>query len=281
MDDVDVNKFTSVGQIWSRQMNRVPARNLLIVAIAFLSASSSFLAAQQDSQGDDPTVSDIGKFAEVAPPPVTRIVMFSSGLSQLVHEGTVTGNQSVSMRFSEHDVDDVLKSLVFEDQGGGSIRSVQYNPAPDAQDVAATNLGPALTLAQTLQKYRGEKVEVQTADKTITGSILSVENRQTDEAFIETLTLVNEDGFISIPVNDFRAINFVDEKLRKEFGLAMSGLKKSRLANSKEIVLLFEGEGERKVRFSYNVDSPIWRMTYRLDLGTTLQRSKVGLTSTM
>ena len=216
--------------------------------------------------GADATL-DADAFTEVDPPPIRRIVNFNAGLSQMTHEGEVEGNQKIRMRFSEHDVDDVLKSLVFQDLGGGKIRSVEYNPAPDAQDVAASNLGPAMTLAQTLQEYRGEQVEIETKTKTHTGAILSVENRQTENSFIETLTIVNDEGFVSIPINEFVRVNFVDEKLRKEFNLAMTGLKKARMANTKEIVLLFEGQGKRKVRFSYNVDSPIWRMTYRLDLG--------------
>lgn len=218
-------------------------------------------ASTQEPQEDEGS-----KFKQADPPPVTRIVMFNSGLSQVIHEGTVDGNRKVNMRFSGHDVDDVLKSLVFEDKSDGIVRSVEYNPAPDNQDVAARNLGPAMTLAQTLQKYRGEVVVINTRDKTIKGSVLSVENRQTREAFVETLTIVNEEGFVSIPLNDFSSINFEDEKLREEFNLAMAGLKKTRLASSKELNLLFEGEGERNVRFSYNVDAPIWRMTYRLDL---------------
>ena len=149
--------------------------------------------------------------------PVKRIVMFNSGLSQIVHEGKIDGNRRVNMRFSGHDVDDVLKSLVFEDANDGTVRSVEYNPAPDNQDVAAQNLGPAMTLAQTLQKYRGEIVEIKTGVSTLKGAILSVENRQSRDTFIETLTIVNEQGFVSIALNDFESINFENEKLREEF----------------------------------------------------------------
>ena len=66
--------------------------------------------------------------------------MFSSGLSQLNHEGTVDGNSQINMRFDRNDIDNVLKSLVFEDTGGGLIHSVEYPPALDALDVAAEKL---------------------------------------------------------------------------------------------------------------------------------------------
>ena len=171
------------------------------------------------------------------------------------------------MKFSRHDVDDVLKSLVFEDKSGGIVRSVEYKPAPDSQDVAAQELGPAMTLAQTLQKYRGESVTIEIGDgKTVGGNILSVENRQVGKEFVETLTITNPSGFLSIPIHEFKRIQFDNNELRREFELAMAGLTKGRQAEAKQLDLLFEGKGERNVRYSYNVDAPIWRMTYRLDL---------------
>ena len=229
-------------------------------------AAASSSSAQQDTPENTAEEAEAEQFKNIDPPLVKRIIMFNSGLSQVIHEGQVDGNCRINMRFSEHDVDDVLKSLVFEDKSGGSVRSVEYNPAPDNQDVAAKSLGPAMTLAQTLQKYRGETVEIQAKNTKLNGSILSVENRQTRDGFVETLTIVNDDGFVSIALSDFDSINFDNEKLREEFTLAMAGLQKTRLASSKELNLLFQGDAEREVRFSYNVDAPIWRMTYRLNL---------------
>ncbi|MEE2825515.1 MAG: hypothetical protein VYE64_02685 [Planctomycetota bacterium] len=223
------------------------------------------------AQSDKPTTPSTGevedKFVETDPPPVTRIIMYNSGLSQFIHEGSVTDNRRVGMNFSLHDIDDVLKSLVFEDKGGGVVRAVEYKPAPDNQDVAAEKLGPAMTLAQTLQKYRGEAVTITTTKgNQLQGNVLSVENRQSGDDFVETVTIANDDGFFSVPINEFASIQFDDEKLRDDFKLAMAGLSKSRVADAKKIELLFEGEDARDVAFSYNVDAPIWRMTYRLDL---------------
>ena len=257
-----------------RPTAKLPCRVLSVALTAFIFGISSIpvngwgFQANSVQQAETPTPPEATteEFQEAAPPPVKRIIMFNSGLSQIVHEGTLNDSRRVNMRFSEHDVDDVLKSLVFEDFGGGTVRSVEYNPAPDNQDVAAQNLGAALTLAQTLQKYRGESVTIKTETGELRGSILSVENRQTESGFVETLTVVNDSGFVSLPINEFQSINFENEKIRTEFQLAMAGLQKTRLANSKEISLLFNGKGKRRVRYAYNVDSPIWRMTYRLDL---------------
>ncbi len=244
----------------------VPAILVVTVSMVFFAGSSSTFG-QQTDQENEPPVEAKNKFVESEPPPVTRIIMYNSGLSQFIHEGNVTDNQRVGMSFSLHDIDDVLKSLVFEDQGGGIVRAVEYKPAPDNQDVAAEKLGPAMTLAQTLQKYRGEAVTINTkSGEKIVGNVLSVENRQSGKDYVETLTITNDAGFISVPVNEFASVQFDDEKLREEFKLPMAGLSKSRVADAKTIELLFEGDDARDVAFSYNVDAPIWRMTYRLDL---------------
>ncbi len=247
---------------------------LLFVAsgILWTATVGSLSAVAQETEKPE---SESEEFKNVEPPPIKRIVMFNSGLSQFIHSGNVDGNVRVEMKFTVHDVDDVLKSLVFEDQGGGMVRAVEYKPAPDSQDIAARKLGPPMTLAQTMQKYRGEEITVSHADGAdIIGSIVGVENRQDGISFVETLTLVNDDGFISVSLTEVKQIRFSDEKLREEFKQAMVGLTKTRTTNLKTLGLLFEGEGERKVRFSYNVDAPIWRMTYRLEVGngtSTLQ----------
>ena len=239
-----------------------------ILFLCFVFSTHGTIAhAQQNKLAAPPKAEVQDKFVETDPPPVTRIIMYNSGLSQFIHEGNVTDNQRVGMNFSLHDIDDVLKSLVFEDKGGGVVRAVEYKPAPDNQDVAAEKLGPAMTLAQTLQKYRGEAVTIATTKgKQFQGNVLSVENRQSGDDFVETVTITNDDGFFSVPINEFASVQFDDEKLREDFKLAMAGLSKSRVADAKKIELLFEGEKARDVAFSYNVDAPIWRMTYRLDL---------------
>lgn len=205
-----------------------------------------------------------GEFAEVTPPPIRRMVLFNSGVAQVVHAGEVEGNARVTMAFTRHDVDDVLKSLVFEDLDGGTVRSVEYKPAPDAEDVAAREFGPPMTLAQLLQAYRGEEVEVVRADGASTGAIVGVENRQRGALQEETVTLLGQGGLYSISLNEIEQIQFLDPAVRKQFELAMSGIARSRSQRGKSLGLLFAGEGERRIRYSYNVDAPIWRMSYRL-----------------
>ena len=108
-------------------------------------------------------------FKDTVLPPVKRIVLYNSGVGQLQHEGTVEGNERVTLKFSAHDVSDVLKSLAVSDDGDGHIRAIEYQPAPDPEDIAANDIGQPMTIAQLLQSMRGETVILEAGDKTVNG----------------------------------------------------------------------------------------------------------------
>ncbi len=199
-------------------------------------------------------------------PPLRRLVLYNSGVGQLQHQGQVEGKQRFEIKFSSHDVDDVLKSLVFADEGGGNVRAVEYQPAPEPEDVAANTVGMPMTLAQLIQRFRGEAVTLTIGGTQVTGTIYGVENRTEGEQVRETIVLLNDDGLQSVELARVDRVHFDKEELRRTLGEAMQGVVKSRKANQKTLELLFDGEGQRDVRFAYVVDMPIWRMTYRLSI---------------
>ena len=206
------------------------------------------------------------EFEKADLPPLKRIVMYNSGVGQMQHAGKVAGKQRMEIRFGNHDVNDVLKSIVFDDKGGGSVKAVEYQPAPEPEDVAANRIGQPMTLAQLLHRFRGEKVELERGRFAYSGIIYGVENRTKGNIVEETVILITDEGMEAVGLSDVTKTRFVNDELREEMKLAMAGLAKSRKANTQGLELLLEGEGERDVEFAYVVDMPIWRMTYRLSL---------------
>ncbi len=197
-------------------------------------------------------------------PPLTRLVLYNSGVGQLQHGGQIDGKARVEIRFGSQDVDNVLKSLVFSDSGGGLARAVEYKPAPDPEDVAARTIGAPMTLAQLMQRFRGERISLIHGASEVQGIIYGVENRTEDDQVVETLVLINEQGLQSVALPTVDRVQFDKEELRTELEQALSGLVKSRKANQKKLDLLLEGAGKREVGFAYVIDMPIWRMTYRM-----------------
>src|SRR5262249_29149216 len=121
--------------------------------------------------------------------PVTRITLFSSGVGYFHREGQIDGNARIDLQFPQETINDLLKSLVLQDTGGGRVATIHYdnrNPIDKTLKSFAIDLTGNPSLAQLLHQVRGEKIELVTyADKaasgqaeTITGLIVGVEHQK-------------------------------------------------------------------------------------------------------
>src|SRR5215831_20225215 len=59
--------------------------------------------------------------------PITRVVLFNSGVGYFSRSGEVTDDARVDLAFPESDINDLLKSMVLEDFGNGRIAAVSYD----------------------------------------------------------------------------------------------------------------------------------------------------------
>src|SRR5262249_57119441 len=62
--------------------------------------------------------------------PIRAVVLFNSGVGYFQREGQVEGDARVDLSFPASEVNDLLKSLVLQDLGGGQVTAVSY----DSQD---------------------------------------------------------------------------------------------------------------------------------------------------
>lgn len=206
--------------------------------------------------------------------PVTRAVLFSSGVGYFEHTGAVTGNTSMPLNFKADQINDVLKSMVLMDTGGGNVTSVSY-PSQEPVERALRSFGVDISgdpsLPELLDQLRGTKVVVLAPDK-IAGSILSVQTRTRVVGDPPTkieehlLTLVTETGIRTVSLDSVQSLTLSDVKLQQELNQALSLLVQSRDKDRKPVTINFEGEGKRNVRVGYLVETPVWKTSYRLDL---------------
>ena len=59
--------------------------------------------------------------------PIGQVVLFSSGVGYFQREGEVQGNARVDLTFPVQDINDLLKSMVLQDLGGGHVSAVNYD----------------------------------------------------------------------------------------------------------------------------------------------------------
>ena len=83
--------------------------------------------------------------------PINRVVLFSSGVGYFQREGEVTGNADVNLAFPVNDINDLLKSMVLRDLGGGRISVVSLD---SSDPVEKTLKSFALDLTQNSQLRR-------------------------------------------------------------------------------------------------------------------------------
>jgi hypothetical protein len=219
------------------------------------------------SQGD-------GKDKPASEIPVKRIVMFSSGVAFYERNGQVEGDATVDLKFNTRDINDLLKSMVLQDDGGGRVSTVSYgskDPVTRALRTFSIDLTSNPTLADLLSQVRGEKIEIDSPSK-LTGTIVGIEKRQKpvgDSQSVEVtyLNLLTDDGLRSVALDSVGRIKLANPKLDAELRQALLVLAMGNTKDKKSVTLNFTGAGKRPVRVGYIQESPIWKTSYRLVLG--------------
>lgn len=215
------------------------------------------------------------------PLPIRQVVLFNSGVGYFQREGVVKGDARLELSFPVSEVNDLLKSLVLQDLGGGHISTVNYDSHDPIDKILRSfmvDLNNNPTFGQILNQTRGEKVEVtyRPAEakqplKTI-GAIVGLEVKKrpvakdTPPVDQDYLNLSTPGGVSSIAMDDVLAVQFLNPTLQKEFQRALEVLAGSHDVQKKKVSLGFTGNGERAVRVGYVVDRPIWKTSYRLRL---------------
>lgn len=240
------------------------AAGALLVVVVFWSSVGLAVAGQNDAKPDSK-----------ASLPLKNVVLFSSGVGFFEHRAEVDGNAQIDLKFNVDDINDLLKSMVLQDLGGGRISTVTYtskDPITKTLKTFSIDLTDNPTLAQILGQVRGEKVEVEAPNKMI-GTIVGLEKqkrkiKKDDEEIVEidVLNLLTDEGLKSLPLEQVAGIKLLDPKLNDDFRQALLVLASGHATDKKTVTLKFDGEGKRPVRVGYIQESPIWKTSYRLVL---------------
>ncbi|MFZ5830421.1 MAG: hypothetical protein ACOY3P_10050 [Planctomycetota bacterium] len=250
-------------RLWKR-----PGGMLLATALCALLAGASAFA-QEERAGGEVGPQD----AKQENLPLRRVVLFSSGVGFFEHAGSISGGAEVPLRFRTEEINDVLKSLVVEDEGGGQAPTVTYaskDPISKTLKTFAFDLTENPALWQLLAQVRGERVELEAPNK-ITGTIIGVETQRKkvgDDEFIDVhlLNLLTDEGLRSVPLDTVSRIQLTNDALESELRKALAVLATAHDSEKKTVTVNFAADGQRKVRLGYVQESPIWKTSYRLVL---------------
>src|SRR5262249_10966202 len=253
-------------------------RSLLVAPLVGAIGLSSFVALRAGPSAARPAADGNVAKQVAALLPLSHVVLFSSGVGYFQGEGKVDGTARVDLSFPATDVNDVLKSLVLQDMGGGRVTAVNYDsqdPIERTLKTFALDLTANPSLGQLLNQARGEKVEV-TLQSTaagqpasLSGAILGMESQRQphgkDQTLdVDVLNLVCAEGLRSVKLTDVLRVRFLNPTLDAELKRALDVIANGRDHQKKAVSLSFHGDGKRNVRVGYVVESPMWKTSYRL-----------------
>src|SRR4051812_28502526 len=156
--------------VWS-----VPVAGALGIGAGF--GADNIFAANEAKQDLKPAVSL----------PISRVVLFNSGVGYFSRSGEVEGDARVDLSFPESDINDLLKSMVLEDFNKARVSAVSYDsrePITRTLSSFAINLNGNPTFAGILSQLRGERIEVAVSPTApdqpgkLTGAIVGVEKQE-------------------------------------------------------------------------------------------------------
>jgi len=199
--------------------------------------------------------------------PVTRVVLFTTGVGYFEHSGTVTGTRQLDLPVQAAHMDDLLQSLVVEDLDGGTVRPVRY-PSQDPLDrILASyplDLSGDPSLARLLAQARGERVHLE-AGTALDGTLVNVEQVAASDGPPTTfLTLLTDQGLRRVDLAEVRDVRFDDANVQDGLQAALTAIARHRGNAGERVRLVFGGEGTRRVRVGYVREMPVWKTSYRL-----------------
>lgn len=205
--------------------------------------------------------------------PVTAVTLYRSGVGSFERSGTITGDTSVRLSFEADQINDILKSLVVLDLGGGRVAGVGYSSdEPIARRLQALGLNDPsqLTLGVLLGEFQGAEIALTTTDSEIQGRIVGVEwyEIRDDEQVIQRrrLSIMTAEGLVSVEEADIRRVRLLDPALQADLNDLLEALGTQRTAQSRAIEIDLKGEGEREILAAYVQETSIWKTSYRLVL---------------
>ncbi|MCA9199090.1 MAG: DUF4139 domain-containing protein [Planctomycetales bacterium] len=208
-------------------------------------------------------------------PAVRRVVLLNSGVGYFQFEGEVHDTETIDLAFNATDINDALKSLVLQDLNGGRIRSAEYNLKSQSNSRAAMDgfqIAQAPSMANLLQQFQGEEITAIGVEQ-ITGRILSIEQRSSYDANTrltigtDVLNLLTKQGIQQLDIHTIQRFEFVNPEIAKRLNDLLEQLAANRKDNRQTLKIQCEGQGNRQVRIGYVHEVPVWKASYRLELG--------------
>jgi hypothetical protein len=205
--------------------------------------------------------------------PIRRVVLYKHGVGYFEREGPVSGSTPVQLSFKQREVSDVLKSLTVLDLNGGLVSAVSYDSTTPIEQLLAEialSIPDAGSLVGLLPQLKGARVQVRpVAAKAPTVGVLlgidtvdTVGDRGTTQQ-VRVSILTDTADVLTFDLFDLE-LQLLDEGIRRDLDFYLKTQLASKKKDARTFTLFTQGDGERTLRVSYVLESPVWKATYRI-----------------
>jgi hypothetical protein len=252
-------------------LSRACARALSAVFLLCAITSGLFAQAVRDGARDGAGARDsLNAETQI---PLKRVVILTSGLAYYEHSGEINGPVRITLPFRPDAVNDALKSLVINDPSSANP-SITYQSEQTLLHTLRSlkiDLSDNPGMAVILERLKGAEVTI-AAPSPLSGRIIGVENRSVITSSFAVseepwLLLNTAEGLKLFSLKEINTISFKDPDIEKDLNRALDLISASKNSFSRRLAVNLPGSGRRNVSISYIIPSPVWKVSYRLDLG--------------
>jgi hypothetical protein len=201
--------------------------------------------------------------------PVRTVVLYKHGVGYFERAGNLAAGESAKLDFKASEMNDVLKSLTVNDQGG-KVTALRYDSnIPLNQKLSefpfAINSGEPLSAV--LDQLKGARVEMDFGPQKTSGAIVSARliAADKDHAEREQLTLLMDSGELrNVDLTAAATIRFPDPKLQLQFRDYLAAVTGARSKDKRSVYIDSTDSKSRDVRATYIMPMPAWKSSYRL-----------------
>lgn len=212
--------------------------------------------------------------APAAELPVRTVVLYKHGVGYFERSGPLGPGESARLDFDAEAMNDVLKSLTINDQGG-KVTGLRYDsdvPLDRKLNEFPFRIGNGQPLAAVIDQLKGARVEMEFGPQKVAGAIVSSRliPADKDHAEREQLTLLMDSGDLrNVDLAAASSIHFTDVQLQMQFKDYLAALTSSRSKDKRSVYIDSTDAKSHDVSASYIMPMPAWKSSYRLMLDDT------------
>jgi len=212
--------------------------------------------------------------------PLKRLRVYETGVGYFERSGTLSNDEHAGLPVPTGHLDDALKTLVVLSEGGRAQNagvefgsSLSRGMARAMAGLPTDDSASSVDYETLLRSLAGSRVELKTPKRSLTGRLVDVEvlkeekdKDKVQDKRVRVTVLTDKAEVVHVDGADIESVRPTDPAQAARIDAALEALLAHGAANKR--VLDFLGKPGASITLGYIAETPVWRTTYRLVIGS-------------